>query len=254
MEKSMFLVICLAAVLLSAGCNSPQGGANDANAVKTTKLEDKPAAAQDAPAASKPSGGAMDDVANLFSGRPAQYMVEYAMTTDVNGDQSKGTYAYFFRGEQSRMDISMDGLDSKYYMNKDGAVMCTKQEGQWTCMKLQDAQSQPSQKDPAQDMDELKKNIEANKATRLPDRVIAGVTCKCFNTKITINMPNAKETGMSEIDTTYCVSPEGIPLYSESTTQSMHTVQEATRAAVQIAASSQQQLVGMEQVGRAIAG
>jgi hypothetical protein len=220
MKRTLFLMICLAAVLLSAGCNNSQKEAKDSTATTVAQTS---------------SGGLADEVKNLFSGRPAEYMVEYKSTMSVDNDQAKSMHAYYYRGDQMRIDMSNEAMETRFYTNKEEYISCTKQGEVWGCLKMQDAQNQPREKEPAQDMDELKKNIEEEKATRLPERVIAGVTCKCFYSKITINMPSAKETGMSEIETTYCVSPEGIPLYIESKTENMHSIQEATGYSTRVA-------------------
>lgn len=214
MKKRIFLVICIAAVLFSAGCNTSQKG-SDANTVSTS---DK-----------TPSGGLSDDLKGMFSGHPVEYMVEYEMTMETGGDQAKSMHANYYRGDQMRIDTTNEDMESRFYMNKDEFISCTKQGGEWGCIKMQDAQSQPREEEPAKDMDELKKNIEDEKASRIPDRVIAGVTCKCFYSKINLNIPQAKETGMSDIESTYCVSPEGVPLYIESKTENMHRISEATK-------------------------
>jgi hypothetical protein len=212
MEKNFLLAICIAAALLCAGCvNLPKGG-NEKDEKTVTTL----------------GGGLADDVKDLFSGRPVEYMVEYEMSMETGGDQAKSVYAYYYRGDQMRTDTSNEVMETRFYASKDEFISCTKQGGVWGCIKMQDAQSQPSEKEPVQDMDELKKNIEDEKASRLPDRVIAGVTCKCFYQKINLNIPQAKETGMSDIESTYCVSPEGVPLYIESKTENMHRISEAT--------------------------
>lgn len=174
-------------------------------------------------------GGLANDVTSLFSGRPAEYMALYESTFESGGEQASSMHAYFYRGEQMRIDSSNEVMETRFFANKDEFISCTNQGGQWSCILMQDAQSQPHEKEPAQDMDELKKNIEDETATRIPDRVIAGVTCKCFHSKISFkDMPQAKEMGMSDIESTYCVSPEGIPLYIETLTEGMHRISEAT--------------------------
>jgi len=122
----------------------------------------------------------------------------------------------------------MENIESRYYINKDDFVMCNRQGGEWSCMQIQKGQERQTE-DVNKNMDELKKNVETHPVTRLPDRVIAGVNCKCFKVTVSINVPQAKETGLSEFESTSCVSPEGIPLYTETRSESMTSIMEATK-------------------------
>ena len=213
MEKNLLLAFCIAAALLCAGCaNSPPGTTENNGKTVTTQGD-----------------GIANDATGLVSGHPAEYMVEYEMTVETGNDQAKSVYAYYYRGDQMRTDTSNEVMETRFYASKDEFISCTKQGGEWGCIKMQDAQSQPHEAQPAQDMDEMKKNLENEGVTRLPDRVITGVTCKCFYQKINLNIPRAKETGMSDIESTYCVSPEGVPLYIESKTENMHRISQATK-------------------------
>ena len=228
MEKNMLLVICMAAVLLSAGCNGPSGTKETTGSTQAVS-EEKTVTTQKSESGSKPSGGVLDDITGLFASRPVEYMVEYKTSiTMKNEEESAGTMAFYYRGaDQIRTDMYMDNMESRYYLNKDDFVMCNNQGGEWSCMKIQKGQSQ--QQDVNKNMDDLKKNVETNPVTRLPDRVIIGIICKCFNVKVTVNMQRAKETGLSEIESISCVSPQGVPLYTESKSEGMSSIQEATR-------------------------
>jgi hypothetical protein len=162
MEKSAFLIICLAAVLLFAGCNSPKEGAkettgtsqvNDAeknNGEETVRTQ-KTVTTQKSDSGSQQSGGLLDDIKGLFTSRPGQYMVEYKTSiTMKNQKDSTGTMAFYYRGaDQIRTDTYMDNLERRYYMNKDNFVMCNKQGGVWSCMKID--KGQQKEQDPNKD-------------------------------------------------------------------------------------------------------
>lgn len=234
MMKSAFMVICIAAVLLSAGCNSSKDGTKETTVTsqvngEETNANEKTVTTQKSGSGSPQSGGLLDDIKGLFTSRPGQYLIEYKTSITMNNQKdSSGTMAFYYRGaDQIRTDMYMDNMESRYYMNKDDVIMCNKQGGEWSCMRIEKGQQQ--EQDPNKDMDELKNDIETNPVTRLPDRVIIGINCKCFNVKMNINMERAEEMGVSEVDTTYCISPAGVPFYTESRSEGMSSVQEATR-------------------------
>jgi len=236
--KNAFMVICIAAVLLSAGCNSPPQGTKETTGTSQLNVEEKnngeetaqkTVTTQKSDSGSQQSGGLLDDIKGLFTSRPGQYMVEYKTSITMrNQKDSAGTMAFYYRGaDQIRTDMYMDNMESRYYMNKDDVIMCNKQGGEWSCMKIEKGQQQ--EQDPNKDMDNFMSNVETNPVTRLLDRVIIGINCKCFNVKTKIKMERAEEMGVSEVDSTYCISPAGVPLYTESRSEGMSSVQEATR-------------------------
>jgi predicted nucleic acid-binding Zn finger protein len=206
MDKNVFLAIVVALVLLCAGCVNPPIGVNN----------------------SKTSTGTNVEVQGLFGTPPKEYKVEYENTMVTDGEEAKSTNAIYYRGEtQMRMDSFIGEIETRFYINKEEFITCNKYATGWSCMKLSDAESSGQTPDLEKETEDVKKSVEEEKATRLPDRVIAGVTCKCFYMKVSYNIPQAQE--LSNFESTYCISPEGIPLYTESKSSAMHSIRQATK-------------------------
>ena len=248
MMKKIFFAVFLVILLTMAGCNSPpekkavtdstvatQAGQNDNGQTVTTVSEEKTVTTQaDAvqPVETIPAAGTdlKAQLTNLFANVAKDYMVAYDTTISGDGQPDyTAKMTYYLKGEDKlRMDTfaNIPGAgDSRFYKISGDFIMCNKQGADWSCIKM--PQSDAS-KDPKKQTEEIQKNIQASEITQLPDRVIAGVTAKCYKMIVTVNTDEAKKSGMSSFDSIYCVSADGVLLFSDSKNNNMHIVQEAT--------------------------
>jgi len=240
-KKSILLAVFVAAVLVLAGCTAPPEKGKDEvkqtnEEVKTTNADDGKTTVSTAPG-SGGGGGGLDvkgELTKLFGGRAREYYINYDMTVSTQTEKDyKSKMAQYVKGaDMIRMDMvpvsDESGMgESRYYMSPGKFVMCNKQGSEWSCTLIQQQENNQKQ-DPQQTVKDIEKNIETSSVNRLPDRVIAGVKAACY--KMTLNIINdqAREAGLSNWENTVCVSPDGIPLYSESKTEGMTSVMEAT--------------------------
>jgi hypothetical protein len=235
--KKIFFAVFLVILLTVAGCTSPpkqddvkdttlgqETGNDDTGETVTTQAnpnEDKPGIVTDLKAQLK----------GLFSNAARQYTVAYDTTMSGAGQEEyKAQMAYYIKGEDKmRVDTLADmpgAGESRFYMIDGSFIMCNKQGGEWSCIKM------PQQKDVSQDpkkqAEDIQKDIDLSDISQLPDRVIAGVSAKCYKMILTITSEEAKNAGMSSWENIYCVSPEGVLLYADSNNENMHVIQEAT--------------------------
>lgn len=228
--KNAIIVLCIAAVLFS-GCSAPQEGAKETKDDTGKEVSGEKGATQSTQAASgsEDSGGLLNDLKSLVSLRPLQYMVDYKTETSMGGEQeTDGRMAMYYKGEDKvRTDTWMGDIESRYIMSGGEVVMCNKQAGEWSCMRMSQAEDRETEIN--RNMEELEDNLDTSEVAQLPDRVVAGAKCKCFRIKIKTTLPDAQKAGLSEWDHVYCISPEGVPLYSESTSEKTRMVMEATR-------------------------
>ena len=246
--KKIFFAVFLVILLTMAGCNSPpeqkavtdstvatQAGQNDNDQTVTTVPEEKTVTTQaegTQPVETKPAAGTdlKAQLMSLFTGGAKDYMVAYDTTISGDGQPDyTAKMTYYLKGEDKfRMDTfaNMPGAgDSRFYKVSGSFIMCNKQGADWSCIKM--PQQDPS-KDPKKQTEEIQKNIETSEITQLPDRVIAGTNAKCYKMIVSVNTAEAKASGMSSFESIYCVSADGVLLFSDSKNNNMHIVQEAT--------------------------
>jgi hypothetical protein len=223
---AVFLVILLA----TAGCNSPP----EQNAAKDTAPSQETTQADEVkPVDTKPDAGTdlKAQFTSLFTGGAKDYMVSYDTTVSGAGQPGyTAKMAYYLKGvDKLRVDTLADipgAGDSRFYKVSESFIMCNKQGGVWNCIKM--PQQQDSSQDPKKQTEEIQKNIETSEITQLPDRIIAGVSAKCYRMIVSVSTEEAKASGMSSWDNTYCVSTDGVLLFSDSMNDKTHIVQEAT--------------------------
>ncbi len=122
------------------------------------------------------------------------YQVTYHLTSLVNELTIQSEMTQYFKKTKSRIDT---GVKTRVYMDGKTFSMCTNQ-GTWYCS---------SSKQQSLEYGNAPKGIELY-ADRyhmesLPPRSIAGTTASCFRI-------------VEENTTEYCFSPEGVPLYLKS--------------------------------------
>jgi len=257
MMKKIFFAVFLVILLTMAGCNSPpeqnavtdstvdtQAGQNDNGQTVTTVPEEKIATTQveaAQPVETKPAVGAdlKAQLMGLFSGATKEYMVAYDTTISGGGQPDyTAKMTYYLKGaDKLRVDTlaNMPGAgDSRFYKVSGDFIMCNKQGADWSCIKI--PQQDPS-KDPNNQSAEIQKNFGTSEIAQLPDRVIAGVTAKCFKMIVSVNADEAKQIGMSTFVNTYCISSDGVLLFSDSQSNNMHIVQQATSYVTNVADS-----------------
>jgi hypothetical protein len=248
MMKKLTFAVFLVVLLTMAGCNSPpdqnavkdttptQETGNDNGQTVTTVPGEEIATTlpeEIKPVDTKPDSGTdlKAQFMGLFTGGAKDYMVSYDTTVSGDGQpEYTASMAYYIKGDDKlRVDTlaNMPGAsDSRFYKVSGSFVMCNKQGGSWNCIKMPNQQD--SSQDPKKQTDEIQKNMETSQITQLPDRVIAGVNAKCFQMIVSVNTEQAKASGLSTWENIYCVSADGVLLFSDSKNDKMHVVQEAT--------------------------
>ncbi len=243
MVKNVLFAVFLVTLLINAGCNSPPqqaalqtsttqaAGQENAGQTVTTVAGAKTVTTVANTQATGNSGTGTDlnaQVKSLFQNGAKEYMVAYD-TTMTGGAQNSynGQMAYYVKADKLRMDTlaQTQGLgESRVYLSSNVYIVCNKQGAAWSCIKMP---QQDTSQDPKKQADVIQKSIDTSVVSQLTDRVIVGVTAKCY--KVTISATaNGVPGGMPSGDYTYCISPDGVLLYSESNSGGMHVVQEAT--------------------------
>jgi hypothetical protein len=248
------IAVLLVILLTIAGCTSPpkqdavkdttpgqETTQNEDGQTVTTVLEKETATTQAKPSDDKPNVATdlKTQLKSLFSSAALEYTVAYDTTMSGAGQpEYKAQMTYYLKGQNKmRVDTlaNMAGAgESRFYMIDGSFIMCNKQGEAWNCIKIP---QQESSQDPKKQAEDIQNNIDMSEITQLPDRIIAGVTAKCYKMVVTVTTQEARNSGMSTWDNTYCLSPEGVLLYSDSNNQNMHVIQEATSYKTSVADS-----------------
>jgi hypothetical protein len=238
------LSVLLVLMLFFAGCASPP--ANGQTTATTNAEGELGTATTQAGAATtnaqstattvaSSDNGLTNDLLNLFKGAVTDYMVVYNLkTTGGPGASTDGDMTYYIKGDNKiRMDSSfeMEGktTESRIYMVDKVFTSCNKMTGTWSCMKISSA----NQKDPAETKKEMEDNIKTSSITMLADRVIIGINTRCYHAVMSITNADPEvrqriiDAGMENWESTYCISGDGVALYSESKNGDMVIIQEA---------------------------
>jgi outer membrane lipoprotein-sorting protein len=159
----------------------------------------------DAPAV-QPTSDAKSELDDLFEKyEGTTYKATYDIFVNYDGTQQRSTMTQYFKGaDKVRMDISAEGQEMRTYMVSDEYTTCFKQD-EWQCMSLtgNDEESEVAEK--VIDTEIFNETEEDVDVSILPPRTIAGKVASCFRITYT--------DGTSD----YCLSKEGIPLYSKTT-------------------------------------
>ena len=247
MENVLFAVF-LVTLLINAGCNSPpaqntqqttstqatgqeNGGQvttlAGGNAVTTTEAITVSTAATQTTENS--AGTDLNaQIKGLFQNGAKEYMVAYdtTMTGSVQNNYN-GEMDYYVKADKVRVDtlIQAQGMgESRFYLLSNNYIVCTKQGSDWTCMKLP---PQNNSNDPKKQSEDIQKSIDKSVVVQLPDLLIVGVTAKCYKITVSSTASDVSQGVMPAGEYTYCISPDGVLLYSEGTTEGVHIVQQA---------------------------
>ncbi len=207
----IFMAIFCVAVLLTCGCNQtntelPNDGLTQTAVTETTM--------------------ALGDINGLLGRGITQYMVEYQTTLwDQSHHGNKSIKDWYYKNGQIRTDLIVNQMETRTYMNGSNAVTCVSQAGNWTCYTL------AHHADLGNPLQDMKDNIDSSQIMLLPGKVVAGVNTKCF--KSTTNDTNIIDA-IGIWNNSYCLSPEGVPLYEESTNGSMNIITTATKYSTQV--------------------
>jgi hypothetical protein len=237
------LSVLFVLMLFFAGCSSPP--ANEQTTATTNAEGDQGTATTQSGAATTNTqttattaaagNGNTNELLNLFKGAVTDYMVVYNIkTTGGPGDSTNADMTQYIKGENKmRMDSSyvMNGqaTETRMYLVDKVFTSCSKMAGDWSCMKL----STPNQKDPAETKKEMEDNIKTSSVTRLADRVVIGINTKCYHAVMSITNADPEvrqriiDAGMENWEATYCISNDGVALYSEAKSGDMTIVSEA---------------------------
>ncbi len=250
MENVLFAVF-LAALLITAGCNSPpeqstqqttstqgadQGNAGQTvttaaggNAVTTEAITVSTSASTTQTTANPSAATDLNaQLKSLLQNGANEYMVAYDTTMSGSAQNNyNGEMDYYVKGDNVRVDtlIQVQGMgESRFYLLSNNYVICSKQGSDWTCMKMP---PQNNSNDPKKQSEEIQKSIDKSVVVQLSDRLIAGVTAKCYKITVSATASDVSQGIMPSGEYTYCISPDGVFLYSEGTTEGVHIVQQA---------------------------
>lgn len=216
--KSILAVLLVSGILLfgCAGWQNQQAGGQQGGAQPSGGAPQAGGAGAGGNAGTSGSSGA----GTGSSGQPAENALDsllgllklnsgWKVTYQLSGTGMQGTseMSQYVKGlDKLRTDVSAAGTQTRTYLLGTNIYFCTN-SGEWSCMKFSIPQNDSSQL-----AADLEKNLEANpsKYTVLPDGTmqIAGVSATCFKV--------ASEDG----NVRYCVSNEGVPLYTKTTAES----------------------------------
>ena len=241
--KTMFAFF-LAILLIAAGCTSaPEDESKDTSSARTTQggtettmptisEGTEPAVAStEGTATTQAEPDVLSDlktqVKNLFSNAAKEYAVAY--DTTMSGPEQpeyKTRMSYYIKGEDKmRVDTQaeMPGAgESRFYMLDGTFIICNEQTGEWACLEI--PKPDDTSKDPKEQVAELQNSIETSEISELPGRVIAGVSARCYKMTVVVNARG----GTSSWESLYCLSPEGVILYSDTDNGNTRMIQEAT--------------------------
>lgn len=208
--RNMLLAIVAFAAIVAIGC----GGGGDDDSTEATA---EATATTTAPAATEAAGGGGDsgggdvaaDTAALFGGfETAEFKVTFEMETGAGGEEFSGTMTWYQDGgERFRFDMSSSeggvAFEATTIVTPERTLICT--EG--ACFELSASGApfpNPSEAFVAQ-VEDIGDRAASGSVRDAGTRTIAGVEARCFE----FEAPEG--TGTS------CVSPEGVPLFTEFT-------------------------------------
>ncbi len=205
MRYAIFTILALSLLLAACG-GAPAQTTTDTT---TTETSDTAAPGTNAPETgaaetktSAPTADAKDDFDRAIEDyMGGQFMVEYSLTSSVNGVTESGTMSQYFGGvNRMRTDSTFEGVESRIYIVNEEFVSCFMYEGDWQCSKLPEAEESEKTDVETGDLSEYAENNAEYTVSRDGTKQVAGVTADCF--KVT------EEQGLSR----YCIY-DSIPLY-----------------------------------------
>ena len=196
MKRLLILGILLLALFLFAGCTNPSDKGD--------------------PAAKSELQAAFGDQSPEYS---ASYLLTFSSPTQVYSQKM----TYFIMGKDrvridSRMEFPQDKKESRVYMLGNKSVLCSLNESVWSCAASElEAGYSNAYEASRQKMEDA---ISGATVQRLAERVVAGVSAKCYNL--------SGSTSGIPWDYVYCISEGGVPLYVVAESGGMEITQEAT--------------------------
>ena len=196
MKRPLILGILLSAVFLFAGCTNPSDKGD--------------------PAAKSELQAAFGDPSPEYS---ASYLLTFSSPTQVYSQKM----TYFIMGKDrvridSKMEFPQDKKESRVYMLGNKSVLCSLNESVWSCAASElEAGYSNAYEISRQKMEAA---ISGASVQRLSERVVAGVSAKCYNL--------SGSTSGIPWDYIYCISAGGVPLYVDAESGGMEITQEAT--------------------------
>ena len=194
------LAVLLAVAVFFAGCTSPPAKDNGNGQQNGTA-----------------SASAKSELKDLFTSRAKEYVLTYevTMSSPIQGDFTKeGTY-YMKGSDRARVDTVTEQdnqtIEMRAYVLDKRIIMCGNEGGNWTCISMGGDENTSADASDAQMLDQ----IDSSTVERLADRTVAGATTRCYKLK------------SSETEDVYCISGDGVILYSESSSVYGRIVQQA---------------------------
>jgi len=152
------------------------------------------------------SGGSGDgeDLVNFISKKKSlEFSVEYDYSISGSGSDDTWTFKQYFAKNKYRMDSNMQDSEGRFYYVGDEIISCSKQDREWTCMKLEGAQEM---EDPTEQFSDIEDDPDRFDSTYRGTRMIAGTTAHCWG------VDYGRSMGEMEI----CYNVDGIPLYMKA--------------------------------------
>ncbi len=143
------------------------------------------------------------ELKNIFSKKDSlEYKVSHTTKLTGTGEQKMTQY---IKGENMRVDMIIEDIETRtYILGTSSMYTCSKPEGEWSCIGF-DTPQESSTSDQA--LTDFTEETDLYEIKYLSTRNIAGTSAKCFS------MKNTAENVAIE----YCISPEGVPLYTKTT-------------------------------------
>ncbi len=197
MKKTTYLAVFLSmSVLIFSGCVDTRNGNGPSDA--KTELTD------------------------LFRNRAVEYSVTYDLNISTGQDTYSQLATYYVKDEKTMIEsVAKAGskkVVSRFYLVENKSIICGMEEGMnWSCIYLGQGNVKKTDS-PTNDMTAIEAIIDPAQVVRTPDRIVAGVRIACYDlTPAAVNgsADDAVKANVSLWTYTYCVSKDGVLLYTE---------------------------------------
>lgn len=207
-------MVGLVGLLLLAGCTGTQNPADTSNP-NNNNSANPPATGDNTNPPANGNDVTFSDLWNMQSG--LNHRIEYKVTMTGTSNElpvSGSKYIYYFKQNKMRTDItastSQGSVETRMYFSLDDkskVTNCTQFNGQWNCTFITiDKLTEQGGTVPGSDA------INESDYTITPDgtKTAAGLTGNCFKLV-------SKDPELSNYEARYCITSNGIPIYSIST-------------------------------------
>lgn len=229
MKRVLTAIIFLVLLIGLVGCSEVEKDTTVKSKDVTATTDSSDEQVQEVETSADLETGSDDSFADKFAELASkkwnkEYMVDYDMTTDSDGQNQKMQMRQYFAGEgKIRSDVIVDGREARTFILSDGIYMCTK-DGSWMCLAFGTKEDLEAQ---SQDMafEDVEKMPDKYNVQYAGTMTVAGTKTYCY--AFVVEGGKLKE----------CFSKEGVPLYMEVSAQGMNTKMVATEYKTSVSAS-----------------